>query len=48
MYQDLLTPYEEVKQDARRLKLQLIKYEQKYFGLDVGKLHEEAQAAKSR
>ena len=48
MYEDLLAPYEDVKQDARRLKLQLIKYEQKYFGLDVGKLHEEAQQAKSR
>jgi hypothetical protein len=33
---------------VKRLKLQLIKYEEKYFGLDVGKLHEETQAAKSR
>lgn len=37
-----------MKQEAKRLKLQLIMYEQKYFGLDVGKLHEDAQAAKSR
>lgn len=37
-----------MKKEAKRLKLQLIKYEQKYFGLDVGKLHEEAQQAKSR
>jgi polynucleotide 5'-kinase involved in rRNA processing len=30
------------------LRVQLAKYEQKYQNLDVGKLHEQAQAASSR
>ena len=41
MYKDLKTPYDEVKKEAQRLKLNLIKYEQKYQFIDIGKLHEE-------
>jgi len=41
MYLNLKGPYDEVKKDAHRLKLSLIKYEEKYKFIDIGKLHEE-------
>ena len=41
MYADLKKPYDEVKQEAHRLKINLIKYEEKYKFIDIGKLHAE-------
>ena len=41
MYKDLKKPYDEIKKEAHRLKLNLIKYEEKYKFIDIGKLHEE-------
>ena len=43
MYADLKKPYDEVKQEAHRLKINLIKYEEKYKFIDIGKLHAETQ-----
>ena len=48
MYQDLKKPYDEVKKDAHRLKLNLIKYEEKYKFIDIGKLHEDTQRAQAK
>ena len=43
MYKELKKPYDEVKAEAHRLKINLIKYEEKYKFIDIGKLHEEQQ-----
>ena len=39
MYKDLKKPYEEIKKEAHRLKLNLIAYEEKYKFVDIGTLH---------
>ena len=45
MYTDLKKPYDEIKAEAHRLKLNLIKYEEKYKFIDIGQLHAETQKA---
>ena len=43
LYNDLKAPFDELKKEAHRLKLALVKYEQKYQFMDLGKLHEQVQ-----
>ena len=40
LYTELKQPYDEIKKEAHRLKLNLVKYEEKYKFIDIGKLHE--------
>ena len=42
LYNDLKKPFDELKKEAHRYKLNLVKYEQKYKFIDIGKLHEQA------
>ena len=45
MYNELKKPYDQVKAEAHRLKLNLIKYEEKYKFIDLAALHAETQKA---
>jgi len=40
-------PYDDIKKEAHRLKLMLVKYEQKYGFIDIGKLQEQISYAKT-
>ena len=48
LYNELKQPYDEIKKEAHRLKLNLVKYEQKYGFIDIGKLHEEQQKSNAQ
>ena len=45
MYNDLKKPYDDIKKEAHRLKLNLIKYEEKYKFIDIAQLHAESMRA---
>ena len=47
LYTELKQPYDEIKKEAHRLKLNLVKYEQKYGFIDIGKLHEQVACSKT-
>ena len=40
LYSELKQPYDEIKKEAHRLKLNLVRYEEKYGFIDIGKLKE--------
>ena len=48
LYTELKQPYDEIKKEAHRLKLNLVKYEQKYGFIDIGKLHEQVASATTK
>ena len=41
-------PYDDIKKEAHRLKLNLVKYEQKYGFIDIGKLHEQVASSTTK
>ena len=48
LYSELKQPYDDIKKEAHRLKLNLVKYEQKYGFIDIGKLHEQVASATTK
>ena len=48
LYTELKQPYDDIKKEAHRLKLNLVKYEQKYGFIDIGKLHEQVASSQTR
>ena len=48
LYTELKQPYDDIKKEAHRLKLNLVKYEQKYGFIDIGKLHEQVASSTTR
>lgn len=47
LFSELKQPYDDIKKEAHRLKLNLVKYEQKYGFIDIGKLHEQVAQSKT-
>ena len=48
LYTELKQPYDEIKKEAHRLQLNLVKYEQKYGFIDIGKLHEQVASSTTK
>ena len=48
LYTELKQPYDDIKKEAHRLKLNLVKYEQKYGFIDIGKLHEQVASSTTK
>ena len=48
LYNELKQPYDEIKKEAHRLQLNLVKYEQKYGFIDIGKLHEQVASSTTK
>ena len=44
LYTEMKDPYDSLKREAHRLKLVLVKYEQKYGFIDIGKLHAKVES----
>jgi len=47
-YKDMEVPYQATKDEAHRLKLEVIRYEQKYGFIDIDKLHEQIQTSNTK
>ena len=48
LYTELKQPFDDIKKEAHRLKLNLVKYEQKYGFIDIGKLHEQVASSTTK